>query len=94
MGRGNVDFFGLRFHAAFCNLLVINVSENGAWPRPAGKVTAKGKGVRREAALSVRCRATLCSMNWTRNWNAADLSQGHPHLQGKRRMYACQMAEK
>ena len=55
MGRGNVDFFWLRFHAAFCNLLIINVSKNGAWPRPAGKVTAKGKGVRRETALSVRC---------------------------------------
>ncbi len=38
-----------------CNLLIINVSKNGAWPRPAGKVTAKGKGVRREAAHSVRC---------------------------------------
>ena len=50
MGRGNVDFFWLRFHAAFCNLLIINVSKNGAWPRPAGKVTAKGKGVRRETA--------------------------------------------
>ena len=36
MGRGNVDFFLLRFHAAFCNLLIINVSKNGAWPRPAG----------------------------------------------------------
>ncbi len=36
MGRGNVDFFGLRFHAVVCNLLIINVSKNGAWPRPAG----------------------------------------------------------
>ena len=55
MGRGNVDFFWLRFHAVFCNLLIINVSKNGVWPRPAGKVTAKGKGVRRKAAHSVRC---------------------------------------
>lgn len=40
MGRGNVDFFWLRFHASFCNLLIINVSKNGAWPRPAGATVA------------------------------------------------------
>ena len=40
MGRGNVDFFWLRFHAVFCNLLIINVSKNGVWPRPAGATVA------------------------------------------------------
>ena len=40
MERGNVDFFWPRFHAAFCNLLIINVSKNGAWPRPAGATVA------------------------------------------------------
>ena len=34
MQRGNVAKKRLRFHALFYNSLKINVSKNGAWPRP------------------------------------------------------------
>ena len=33
--RGNAGFFWSRFHAAFYDTLIINVSKNKAWLRPA-----------------------------------------------------------